>query len=795
MFRDDLRHGIRMLSRAPVFTIIAIGALAIGVGANIVVFGFANALLLRPLHVADPARLIRAYSNPSDPISTIDYGDYQQFRDRNESLSSLALFHWGGLRPVRLSSGAALEMIHVMPVSGNYFSTLGIRAVMGRTIGERDDQPGAPDVAVIRDVCWRHHFDADPSVIGRTVMISKRTVAVIGVLPASFQGAIGFPIVPQFYVAWNGLGRQPFTGRGQLIGRLKDGVSRAAAQADLSRVAAQLAAEKNEPVNISVVPANALVPTMRGTAAWFAVAFMIVVGVVLLIACDDIALLLIARSAARRREIGIRAALGASRARLVGQFLTESLLLAIAGGAGAIAVAEVTARMLTRIYLPVPMPIALTFEFDWRVVAFAVVVSLGTTALFGVGPALQAARTDIVSSLKAVGTQGSGGAKARSQLVITQAALSTALLVTAVVMVHSLISGERMDKGFQSEHVLMGTFQLAPDDYNAARGVTFCNQLLDNVQRIPGVLAANVMDNIPVANSRPATPVRLTGTHLTGTSEPVSSFAISPGHFATLQIPLKSGRDFRREDGARSTPVGIVNETLAHRYWPGESAIGKQLRTTDGKLIEVVGVAHDSKYEGPDEGPKPFLYRPFAQQYFPTITLLVRTAGDPKSMSQSVRNAISELDPNVVAYGVAPLDERLELGLLPNRVAAWVAALLGLGALMLGAVGTYGIVSLLVQQRRREMGIRIALGALPSDVFRLVVGQGVGAAAIGVAIGLAMGFIATQLLRRLFFGLSARDPIAFVSVTVLLCSTAVLACSAPAWRASRTDPLAALREE
>jgi len=795
---SDARYGLRQLLKSPTFTLVVIFALAVGIGANITIFGFANALLLHPLDVFEPDRLIRAYSKPDNPVEMVGYDDYEQYRDRNQSLASLAMFHWGGLRPVRLREG--LEMVHVMPVTGNYFETLGLGAVIGRTIRPDDDKPGVGDVAVLSDACWRGHFDSDPSIVGRVIVINRIPVTVVGVLPAAFKGTIGTPVVPQIYVPWRGLPCQWNCGGGHLIGRLKPGQSRDAAQADLSRIAAQLTTEHKRQTTISVSPARTLAPVFIGAASWFAILFMIVVGVVLLIACDNVAILLLARAVTRRREMGIRLALGASRSRLLRQLLTEALMLSGIGTAGAMALAYVSARWLTQIYLPVPMPIALSFDFDWRVVGFAVVLSLVTTLLFGLGPGVQAAKQDVISILKEGGANSStGDVHIRSSLVAVQVALSTVLLAVAAISVHSLVAPGRKTSSLDPNHILIATLNLPRPDYSAEKGTAFYERLLESFEHAAGVTSATLMDNIPLANSKPLPyeDMRREGneTLAGGGAQRVYRFATSPGSFRTFSIALLEGRDFTSRDDASAAAVGIINQTLAHRFWPGESAIGKRLRSESGNWIEVIGLAQDSTYEARDEGPKAVLYRPAAQQYSPTMTLFLKTTGAPGAAASLVRSRVADLDPNLLAYNIIPLSDRLDLGFLPNRAAAIVAGILGIGALLLGTIGTYGVICFVVQQRRREIGIRIALGAQSGQVAKLIAGQGFKWTAVGLACGLPAAIGVSVVLRRFLFGVAAADPEALLGVAALLALSAVIACYAPARRASRMDPMMALREE
>jgi putative ABC transport system permease protein len=792
-FVRDARHGLRLLLKSPGFTLMAVLALSVGVGSNITIFGFVNAVLLRPVDAVEPERLIRAYANGADPVALISYDDYLEYRDRNQSLASLALFHWGGIRAVRVNGST--EMIHVMPVTGNYFEALGVRATLGRAIAERDDDPAAGGVVVLSDEGWRHHFSADPNVLGQTIFISKQAFVIVGVAPQWFRGAIGAPVVPQMYVAWNSpLGRFP---GGHLIGRLKPGVSRGEAQADLSRIATQLTAEKHRDIGISVYTARSMAPAFAETLEWFAALFLVVVAVVLLIACDNVGMLLMARSASRRREFAIRLALGASRGQLFGQLFTECLLLAALGGLGAAEVAYVTSRLLTQIYLPVPMPIALPFVFDARVVLFAVLISVATTALFGLGPAMQSLNTDVATCLKQAGATD-GRSRVRAGMVITQVTFSTALLVTAAVLVRSATSAGATARGFSTEHVLMGTVNLSTAGYSPVQGALFYQRLQERVEAIPGVLSANMVDVIPVATNRPVAPIEIKADNgkTTGNveSERVYANSVSPGHFRTLGIPLLRGRDFAISDDPAATPVCVVNETLAQRFWPGENAIGRHLQIADGGWIEVVGVAQDSKYLSLEEFRTAFLYRPLAQSYAGTATVLVKTMGGG-AVAEALRRQVELLDPNVGAYNIQPLEDRMSLTVAPNRAAGLVATILGLVGLGLGLIGTQGIMSLTVEQRRREIGVRMALGATPRSVVRLITSQGMRWTAAGLALGAAAAFAAALALRKLMIGISPADPFSFLGVGALLAGVAYLACYIPARKASRIDPLSVLREE
>jgi len=801
----ELRYAIRLLLRSPGFTLVAVAALALGIGANLTIFGFVNALLLRPLPALEPDRLIRADSGGAGFLEWyVHYDDYLEYRDRNQSLSDLAMFSMGGMLAVRLEDGPP-ETIHVMPVTGNYFEILGVPAAMGRAIAPEDDESGAARVVMLSDVGWRRHFEGDPAVVGRTLTIEKTPYTIIGVAPADFTGTTS-PVIPRLYVPWSArdfVGQSDLPGRrrGYLIGRLKPGVSRSEAQADLSRIAAQIAEQENRRTSLTVYPATTPMPGFVKMMTGAAALFMIMVAVVLAVACDNVALLQLARSAARRREMGIRLALGASRLQLIRQILVESFLLALLGGLGAVAIALVTSTWLTQIYLPVPMPIALTFDFDGHVLVFAIGISLTATLLCGLGPVVRSWRTDVVSSLKegglAASTSGSRW-RSSSSMVVIQVASSTMLLVTSGLLVRSLSTPQQ--RGLVADRVLMATVRFPKSDYTDREGLAFCEKLVEHTEGSPGIVSVNVVDNVPLTSNSPLSPTDMHAENAGAPSDRengarrVYTNRVSGGHFRTLGIPLLEGRDFTALDDVGSPAVGIVNETLARRFWPGESPIGKRLGAAAGPWIEVVGLGRDSKYESIQEVPKALLYRPLAQQPVATVTFLIKTEGDPRAATSVVRARVAELDPNLPVYNLNTLEERIGLNLFPNRALALVSSILGLFALALGTMGIYGLMSYLVEQRRREIGVRLALGASSSRVVNLITRQGMTWTVTGVVLGLTLALVFIRFLQGRLYGLSATDPIAIGGVLALLIATAYAACALPAKRASRTAPLAVLRE-
>jgi predicted permease len=795
----DARHGVRTLLKSPGFALVTIAALAVGIGANLTIFGFVNALLLRPLPATtDPDRLVRAdLGGPNAIENGVAYDDYVAYRDRNQTLSHLALFHPGALPPVRVT-GRAAEVIHVMPVTGNYFETLGVHAAIGRTFSADDDRPGAGAV-VLSHEGWTRHFGADPRIVGQTILISDVAFTVVGIAPERFEGTAS-PVIPRMYATWQALPLPPgLSPRGFMIGRLVPGATLHTAQADFARVAAQLRVETNQPVSVAVFAATSSMPGLQRVFSVFATLFMVIVGAVLWSACSNVAVLQLVRTNARRREMAIRLAIGATRLQLVRQLLIENLLLALVAGLVGVGLAVATARWLTQIQLPVPMPLGLpSFAVDWRVGVFAVAISVAASLVAGLGAALDARLTNASGVLRHE-PGGASGPFSRQSLVISQVALTTVLLVVAVATTRSLVTPP--DYGLNPNGVLLANVTLPREQYTAEEALPFFDRLVNAAESSAGVRSATLVETIPVAINRPLSvaevdvnnSVASTDSRLTRPRVLVNH--VSPGHFRTLGIRLAGGRDFRPEDDARSPRVVIVNETASRRFWPGESPLGKTLRL-GSESATVIGVAGDSKYESIGEPAKAFLYRPVAHS--PTAlfeaTLLIKTSGDPRRAIPLVRGIVAELDPTLALSNLNTLDDRLALAFLPNRAAAITAGLMGVIALGLGTLGTYSVMAFLVLQRRREVGIRIALGALPQSVVGTITRQGGRWIAIGLGLGLVVAMGAVRAIAGLVLGVSVSDPVPAGVVVLLLGSAGYLACYVPARRAGKADPVAVLRE-
>jgi predicted permease len=791
----DVRYGLRQLRRSPAYTTLAVSALAIGVGANVTVFTFVSSQLLRPIDAEEPSRLVRVSGPGFDTLAAgsidneahITPADYIQYRDRNQTFSALAASHPGGPTSVRWEGPA--EMIPVLRVTGNYFPMLGVRAALGRALLPGDAAAGAREAIVLSDAGWHRYFRADPNVVGATVVVDGIPHVVVGVLPEQFTGTYG-PMVPQIYrpIVERG-GQLSFEYRLQLLGRLKPEASLDQAQADLARVATQLAAGDGRRRGIEVNAARSLIPFIVRGLLVVSVLFGLIVGSVLLLTCNNIAILTTFRSVARSREIALRLALGASRSRIVVQLVLETALVCAAAGVVGTYLALQAARVATQFYAPVPMPFALTFKPDWRVMLFAGLVSGFAIFVCGLVPALKVMKTDLTNALK----QKTVPAGVQATLVTTQMALSTLLLVSAAVLANSAVRSANEQRGFQSHGVTMSTIALDRSEYPRERRLALIETLLERVEKSPGVASAVVVANIPAANNAPLRPLNVRGDD--GRISQVQLNLISRGLFETLGVPVLAGRDFASADDRAPESIGIVNETLARAFFPGRSPVGEYLQIDQGPLVQIVGLARDSEYAPGGEPVKPFLYRPIAVNPAATPTFLMKAAGDPAAIATLVRRELAGIDPDLVAYNVMALDDRLMLGSTVSRTAAMASGGLGILALALGTVGVYGTIALLVRQRRQEIAVRLALGASSGQVRSLFARQGMAWALKGTAVGLGLAGLASLALSRAVRGVVPGDPVAFVGVSLALLAVAYAACAVPARRASRIGPMTALRED
>jgi len=806
----DTRYATRLLIKRPGFTVVAILTLGLGIGANTAIFSVINALLLRPLPIERPGELVTLNTTfQGHSFTTFSYPNYKDYRDRNQAFAGLIAYQFA---PLSMSHEGINERLWGYLVSGNYFDVLGVKAELGRVISTADDEtPGAHPVTVISDRCWRGRFGGDSSIIGKDILVNGRSYAVIGVTPPGFNGTeviispeMWFPMAMEveINVGSNWLNKRD----AEYIfvqGRLKSGVSPAHAEADLNSIAGQLESEfpnSNRGERVALSSPGLLPGPLRGPAIGFTGVLMAAVGLVLMLACTNLANLLLARANERRREIAARLALGASRRRLTGQLLTESVLLAMAGGVLGLMVALRFARIVSAIKLPIDVPVSFELHVDERVLIFTLGISLVTGLLFGLLPALQATKLDLLSGLR--GENSSGGLRRswlKNSLIVCQVALSLLLLIGGGLMLRALGQAQTVDPGFNPQNAIEASFDLRLQGYDESRGKAFQKRLLERVRAFAGVSAAGIAETVPVDIHFPRGPVFVEGQEPRRASNAprVLTNLVSPGYFQAMGTRLVEGREFFDQDDENSGRVAIVNETFAQRFWPGEDPIGKRFSvgSADAPRVQVVGVARDGKYTGLNEDPKPVVYRPLLQNYTGASNLIVRTHQDPQALISAVRRELVEMDPQLPVSSAKTLVEHMSVPLLPSRIAASVLGGFGVLALALAAIGIYGVMSYAVSTRTYEVGIRTALGAQASDVLTLVIRQGVTLTLIGLAVGLLSALALTRLMRVLLFGVSATDPFIFAGVTVLLAITALLACYIPARRATTVDPIIALRCE
>jgi len=814
---QDLRYGARMMVKHRGFTLVAVLSLALGIGANTTIFSLANKALLRPLPIEEPARMV-AVSNTSlrgRMSSGFSYANYRDLRDRNDVLTGLLAYEPA---PASLSHDGINERVWGYLVSGNYFDLLGAKAALGRLFSPEDDRaPGAHPVAVISHRAWLQRFGGNPDLIGRNLIVNGRTFTVIGVAPPNFIGLelsyvpeIWFPIMMRSEIrtgAQSGakIDRSWLEDRGRggfnVAGRLKPGVDVAQAQASMKSLAAQLEREypnDNEGQSVELSPPGLWGAGGRQFMLGFSGVLLGVAGLVLLLVCTNLANLLLARGLDRRQEIAVRLALGASRARVVRQLLTESLMLSSVGSIFGLWLAYQLVRVPGSFKLPMALSFAL--DIDWRVVIYTIAITFVTGAAFGLLPAWQATKQDLVPALKdAPSSSGYRRSWMRNTLVVAQIAFSLILMIAAGLAMRGLQRSQSVNLGFNPQQAVKASFDLTLQGYERERGRQFQRQIVDRVRALPGVQTAAVGNYVPpdLHGSMFSLSIEGQPPARSGELPRVGGAFVGPGYFQALGTHLLAGRDFTEQDDEKAIRVAVINETFARRFWPGESAIGKRfsLPGRGRASIEVVGIVEDGKYRSLSEAPLSFVFVPLAQSYDGLTMLVVRTSGESAQVIAAVRRELQQLDPYLPIFDDETLTEHLQLSLMPARLIASLLGGVGALSLSLAAIGIFGVMSYTVSRRTHEVGVRMALGAKRIDVLWLVVRQGMTLAMIGLALGLGAALTLTQLMKSLLVDVSAYDPLTFVSVTSLLIGVSLVACLVPARRATRVDPLIALRHE
>jgi predicted permease len=805
-----------MIVKAPGYAAIVILTLALGIGANTTIFSWINSALLNPVPgLSSPSEVVAlSLGKVGDNPFGFTYPDVEAMRVGQQSFTGLAACLFAQLS---LTGKGKPQRVWAMAVSANYFDVLGVRPILGRAfLPVEDEKPGGAPVAVISYRLWQMRFGGNPGIVGQTFDIDEHPYTIVGVTPAVFQGSqtgvrteIWVPVMMEAQLV-------PQTTPGDdlindhrnftflVFGRLKPSVTRGQAQQEMTlRMQPEV---KNYPEehkgkdNVNVFPLWRNPFGLNQFLSILLPMLMAIAGFVLLLACANVANLMLVRSMGRRREIAIRMSLGASRWRLVRQLLVESLMLALAGGGVALLITVWSSGSLMK-FLPVTdFPLSLNVQADYTVMLATLVISVLTGVIFGILPALRSSSVAPITVLKEDTGSASGGlfkARLAGSLVVAQISLSLLLLICAGLFIRSVQSAQQINPGFNPHNVWVGSYNLFTAGYSDANGAVFDRQLVAKLEALPGVVSVALADRVPLGFDRSSTSVEPEG-YVSQPNELMETQAaiITPNYFKTFQIPIVEGRDFSMQDTKSSQRAAIVSEAFAARYWPKQEAIGKQFNSDfTNEWFTVVGVARDSKVSNLNEKPTPYVYLPLYQVYRANMIITVRVEADPSTAGKTIQNTIHDLNADLVLWNVNTLESQEQFASFGQRVAGTFVGAFGLLALVLAAVGIYGVTAFTTRQRTHEIGIRMALGASKEDIVRLVLGHGMRLMLLGVGLGLAVSFALTRFLSSLLLGVTSTDALTFSSVAVLLCAVALFACFIPVRRAMRVDPLVALRYE
>jgi putative ABC transport system permease protein len=807
---DDIRYAGRVLTKNPMFTGVVVLTLALGIGLNTAVFSVIDGLLLRPLPgTRAPDELVQLYRTyRGEQFGSNSIPHYLDVRERSgNTFSGVTLWDF---ETMNLATGGRNERVLGVMASANHFSVLGVNAALGRTfVPAEDTGRGAHPVAVLSWSTWKGAFGGDPKIIGRSIILNGRSYSVIGVAPKEFRGALPL-VIPAMWVPLTQFDdirpgqRDGYTSRGSnsfnVVARLKPGVTLAQANAQMKALIAGLRAEHPEDyeqseINIVLQSQAGIHPTFKSAQVALSSVVMAVVGVLLLIACVNVANLFLARARDRAREMAVRLSLGAKRSRLVQQLLTESLLFAGLSGLVGVGLAWWVIKLANRIQLPMSVDFSADLHLSPLVVAFAFGVSLLTGLLFGLAPALQATNPSLIPALKGEAPAGQSRSRASKGLVVAQMALSIVLLVSAGLFLRDLQNVTTVDKGFVAENLLIADLAPGLQGYSRARSEEFYRRMREKLTDSPNVKAVGFVDNVPLGLSENDSYVEIAGyTPSKNENMSLQNTRVTPGYFEAMGIQLKQGRGFTQQDDTASVRVMIVNEQMAKKYWAGTSPIGKTVKY-GGKEHTVVGVVPTGKYQRLGEPPTPFYYLAQEQHWSESMSIVIRTTGDPQVVAPVLRSAASSFDETLPVSDIRTMTRHLGIALMPARLAGAALGVFGLLGLVLASVGMYGVMAYTVSQRRREIGIRMAIGAAGGDVVGMIMKQGLSLVIIGAAIGIGGALAASRLLRGVLYSPSVIDPMTFAGVPLLLTAVAALASWLPARRASGVNPLEALRRE
>jgi predicted permease len=812
---QDARYALRMLAKSPMLTAIVVLTLALGIGANTAIFGIVNGLLLRPLPVKSPEQIVvlaGKLQGDTLGIFTLSYLRLVDFRKQADVFSDVfaSRIDLGGL-----SFGSKANQFVYCHVTGNYFSSLGVQPALGRLFLPSEGEVGRKDPFIVLGYSyWQKRFGGDPGIVGKQALIDGQEATIIGVAPKGFQGT-NFALDFDGYVPLNMMSEEDAAWNDRksaalvVMGRLKPGVSLRQAQSSVNVIAERLAEQypaTDKGVTVRVIPerlarpqpfANNIVPFIAGI-------FLALAALVLLLACMNVVNILLVRATMRQRELAIRAAMGATRGRLMRQLLTESIVLALFGGVGGLMLGVWASGAIASLLPASRFPVSLDFSFDWRVFAYAMGAALLTGTLVGLWPALRAGRADVSGVLQGSGRSDTAGVsrhRLRSVLVVAQVGGSLVLLIVAGLFVRSLMRAQRADLGFDPDHVLNVTMDPREVGYDEARTKNFYRDLEARVRALPEVQSASLAFSVPMGTVNDGSSIYIEGHTLApGQQPPVVIYNhVDAPYFDTMRIPLLRGRAFRENDDEKAPLVAIVNQTMAHQFWPNEDPIGKRfsVKSATGPFVEIVGLTGNGKYVFIGWDREPYFYVPLAQNYMAYRTLQVRTSVLPETLTTQIQSEVRALDPNMPVSDVQTMRQSLSggNGFFIFQIGAILAAAMGIVGLTLAVVGVYGVVSFAASQRTHEIGIRMALGADRRDILRLMLRQGLVLVVGGVVAGALLAWALTRSMATLLVGVSPTDALTFVTATLLLGGIGLWACYVPARRAMNLDPMVALRYE
>jgi putative ABC transport system permease protein len=812
---QDLQYGVRVFLKSPGFTLIAVLTLALGIGINTAIFSVVNAVLLRPLPYDAPERLMLVGEvNPHAAINRVSIApaNFADYRDQNKSFQSLGLYRITARSGFNLAGDGPPERVVGASVSANLFSTLGVNPKLGRHFNPEEETQGNHNSVILSHNLWERRFGSDPDILNKSLNLNGVNYKVVAVMPPNFNfptkdvmtdGGEGLPRPVDLWVPL-ALGPNDWKARGSrylfAVGRLKPGVTLEQAQADLALTAQRLSQEHAQVKDWFAK----VIPMQEQAVGSIKLALLVLfgaVGFVLLIACANVANLLLARAAARRKEIAIRVALGANRGRVIRQLLTESLLLALCGGLLGMLLAIWAVHLLVSL-APSSIPLSAGVGLDSRVVIFTFGISFVTAILFGLAPAFQASKVDLNETLKAGGrtTAGAGGQRVRSMLVVSEIALAGVLMIGAALLVKSFIRLQNVNPGFDTSNILTLQISLPAAQYmEDPKSSNFYKQLQERIKGLPGVQSVSGTTALPMSGGSGYTSFTIEGRPPLPPGEFLFAehIALFPDYFRTMRIPLLKGREFTPQDGHSSTPITVINEAMAKLYWPNEDPIGKRILIDydQGVAREIVGVTSNVRHFGLDAEPKPEMYVPQYQYESLSSYLTVRTSGDPLSLTSSVAQATREIDKDVPIYNVTTMSQTISTSVARQRFSMLLMSIFAGIAALLACIGLYGVIAYAVTQRHNELGIRLALGAHTGHILRLIVGHGLKLALIGIGISLFAAFLLTRVISSLLYGVSATDPFIFAGIALFLTLVALVSSFLPARRATQVDPIIALRSE